>query len=154
MFSSSFSLTGTDWLSNVDDSHYNLPGLQWDSPSLIVTDVLKAVQLYEKIYGFQRVFILPDETNRITFARMRYRGTYFTISHDEAMNRGDRPLSHSESSSKQPFYLYVDDVDSVFVKAMVNGCYVLESPHVDFIGDYKARLLDIFGYVWDIASKI
>jgi PhnB protein len=52
------------------------------------------------------------------------------------------------------FYLYVDDVDQVFANALLNGCRQLEAPHIDFLGDHKARLIDIFGYIWDVAAKM
>jgi PhnB protein len=82
MFSTSFSLSRADWLINVEDHHHIWPGLNWDSPMLVVPNVSRAIQFYEKVFSFIPVFILPDENNDVTFARMRYRGTHFTLTCD------------------------------------------------------------------------
>ena len=154
MFSSSFSLSRADWLVNVEDNSHILLGLNWDSPTLVVQDVPKAIQFYEKVFGFLPVFILPDENNDVTFARMRYRGTHFTLTREPEATHHLPSLCTFETNASTPFYLYVDHVDKVYAKAIDNGCYSIESPRIDFLGDHKARLTDIFGYIWDIAAKI
>lgn len=153
MLATSFSLSRADLLANFDDSSLNWLGLNWDSPTIVVSDVPKAIQFYEKVFGFVPVFILPDETNEITFARMRYRGTYFTLTseHDDAGESASRLGCETQSSA---FYLYVDDVEQVLANAQEHGSRTLEAPHVDFFGDHKARLIDIFGHIWDIAARL
>lgn len=143
MIGNSFSLSQSDWLTNFDEGNLHRLGLNWDSPTLVVSDVQKAIQFYEKVFGFVPVFILPDQDHLVTFARMRYRGTHFIITNDKG---------HSSDDTQSFFYIYVDDVDRVLACAVEHGARSMELPHTDFLGDHKARLRDIFGYVWDIAS--
>ncbi len=154
MLSSSFSLSRADLLVNVEDTHHIWPGLNWDSPSLVVPDVQKAIHFYEKVFGFQPVFILPDENNEITFARVRYRGTYFALIRESDAKQDMSSFYSSENYSSTSFYLYVDHVVRVYHNAIEQGCRSIKSPHIDFLGDHKARLVDIFGYFWDIAAKL
>lgn len=143
MLVNSFSLSQTDWLTNFDEGGLHKLGLNWDSPTLVVSDVQKAIQFYEKVFGFVPIFILPDQDHRVTFARMRYRGTYFILTSER---------DHHNDDTQSFFYLYVDDVDRVLACAVEHGARSLELPHTDFLGDHIARLKDIFGYIWDIAS--
>ncbi|WP_019218194.1 VOC family protein [Legionella tunisiensis] len=50
--------------------------------------------------------------------------------------------------------MYVDNVDKLYVQAIAKGCRSLTEPNVQFWGDKTARLVDPFGYRWDIALKI
>lgn len=154
MFAPSFSLSRADCLANVEDTNQILQSLSWDSPTLIVQDIPKAIQFYEKVFGFQPIFILPNEKNDVTFARMRYRGTCFTLTREDELLCEEQPQIGSDSSLSSSFYLYVDNVNQVYANAIEHGCWSLETPRVDFLGDHRARLRDIFGYIWDIAAKI
>lgn len=148
MLLSDFSLSRADWFVGMDDANHAWPALNWDSPTLIVSDVSKAIHFYEKVFGFHSVFILPDHQHAVSFARMRYRGTYFTFTRD------DQDICRERAdAATPPFYLYVDNVDDVLANAISLGARTLELPHVDFLGDRKARLVDVFGYIWDVADK-
>lgn len=152
MIASAFSLSHVDWFVNVEDANHVWPTINWDSPTLVVHDVTKAIHFYERVFGFLPVFILPDEHNEVTFARMRYRGTYFTLTRDSDPMLDERCIPASGVCAA--FYLYIDDVRQTVGIAEVNGSHVLEQPHLDSLGYEKARILDIFGYIWDIVAKI
>lgn len=152
MFAADFSLARADWLVNVEDTNHVWPALNWDSPALVVSDVSKAIQFYEKVFGFKPVFILPDERQEITFARMRYRGTYFVLTRDDDFTGVNSGMQPSEIFSSA-FYIYVDDVERILLSAMTRGARILEASHIDSLGNHKARLMDIFGYIWDVATK-
>ncbi|HTM64183.1 MAG TPA: VOC family protein [Gammaproteobacteria bacterium] len=152
MVADSFSFPRADWLTYFDDSKLSSLALNWDSPTLLVSDVSKAINFYEQIFHFVPVFVLPDEHNQISFARMRYRGTFFTIINDHDTSGNDYSLSSGEICNTA-FYLYVDNVDNVLSTALAHDALQIEAPHTDFMGDYRARLMDIFGYIWDIACK-
>ena len=149
MSSSAFSLTRADWFVGMEDTSHAMSALNWDSPTLVVSDVSKAIHFYEKVFGFQPVFILPDNNHAVSFARMRYRGTYFALTHDD-----QDIICEMADAASSPFYLYVDDVDVVLNNAVTFGANIVELPHPDYFGDNKARLVDIFGYVWDVAARV
>jgi PhnB protein len=148
-----FPFSRVDSLANIEESRHLWSSLNCDLPTLVVNDVPKAFQLYENVFGFQRIFVLPDEQNHTIFARMRYRGTYFTILQDDDAQH-DCQFLKAEKHQKTILYLYVDDVERVYLRAVANGFRSLHSLHSDFLGDRKARLLDVFGHIWDIAARI
>ncbi|RDI40056.1 VOC family protein [Aquicella lusitana] len=148
------SFSRLNWFDNVDERPHPWPGLNWLTAMLVVVDVKQAMNFYEEVFGIVPIFELPDETGRILFARMRYRGANFTLNQEGAFNfDGKAPIT---TSTIPPFiiYLYVDDVDKIYTEALLKGCKSLEEPHVEPWGDKKARLTDPFGYVWDIALKV
>lgn len=49
-------------------------------------------------------------------------------------------------------YVYVDDVDALFSKALSAGAKVLDPVKDQFWGDRHGGLEDRFGYLWSIAT--
>jgi PhnB protein len=50
-------------------------------------------------------------------------------------------------------YVYVDDVDTLFSKAVSAGAKVLDPVKDQFWGDRHGRLEDPFGHLWSIATQ-
>jgi PhnB protein len=121
---------------------------------LYVPNVRGAIDFYQDAFGFVNIFQLPNALGEIDFARMRYRGSNFTLSTER--NFDFDGLSPATSNHTPPFlfYLCVDDVDQILVRAANCGCQVLQSSRLEFWGDRKARIKDPFGYIWEIATKV
>jgi PhnB protein len=49
-------------------------------------------------------------------------------------------------------YLYVDDIDATYRRALGAGGLSLEEPHDLFYGDRRATVRDPFGNIWQIAT--
>lgn len=72
---------------------------------------------------------------------------------------GDSLLMVSPIGDREPFpaflYVYVDDADSVYVRALASGAVSLEEPTDTPYGDRRAMVRDPFGNVFQIAhSKV
>ena len=50
-------------------------------------------------------------------------------------------------------YVYIDDVDALFSKAVSAGAKVLDPVKDQFWGDRHDRLEDPFGHLWSIATQ-
>jgi PhnB protein len=151
---STISFSHPYWFANVEQRPHPWPGLNWLTAMLIVPDVKQAMVFYEKVFGIVPIFESPGQDGDIIFARMRYRGCNFTLNRQGEFNyNGKAPIT---AGNLPPFifYLYVDNVDQVFADAISNGCQSLQEPHPEFWGDKKARLVDPFGYIWEIAMKV
>ena len=48
--------------------------------------------------------------------------------------------------------LYVEDVDSVFNRAVASGASVKEALQDKFYGDRTGTIIDPFGHIWHIAT--
>ena len=69
---------------------------------------------------------------------------------DVTASRAPRP----DGSSPVVIFVYVHDVDQAVERAVAMGATVLMPPQDQFWGDRTARVLDLEGHVWTVASRI
>lgn len=143
------------WFNNVEDRTHPWEGmgLTWLTTALNVPSVSAAVDFYTNSMGMVAIAELEDDNGEMLFARIRYRGTNFTINKEG----WDSDLSSPQTSgSPTPFifYMYVDDTVALVEAMKQAGASVMSEPTEMFWGDLKARVKDPFGFIWDIAQKI
>ena len=63
-------------------------------------------------------------------------------------------MSFASIDRREPvsMFLYVEDVDTIFNKAVSAGSRVLDPVKDQFWGDRHGRLEDPFGHVWSIST--
>ena len=81
-----------------------------------------------------------------------------TIMHAE-LQIGDSRLMLAEATEKYPamptmIYVYVDDADAVYKKAMAAGAESLREPTDEFYGDRSCGVKDASGNQWWIATHV
>ena len=129
-----------DWFDNVEYRQHPWPGLNWLTPMLYVPNVLAAVHFYERAFAFVPIFQLPDEKGSLSFARMRYRGSNFTLSKDGSFEFAGQCPQKSQTLPPLMFYLYVDDVDLGMEQALAAGCELLQQARLEFSGRPKGQI--------------
>ena len=71
---------------------------------------------------------------------------------------GDSVVMISSLGERQYFpaflYIYVDDVDAAYQRAVDAGAQVIETPADQFYGDRRAMVKDSYGNVYQIATPI
>jgi len=72
---------------------------------------------------------------------------------------GDSVVMVSDGGGTRPphpafLYVYVDDADATFARAVEAGCEVVEEPHDEFYGDRRATVEDPFGNTWQLAHPL
>ena len=121
------------------------------TPSLIVRGAADAIEFYKKAFGAEERerFSMPG-SNRIMHAELKI-GDSFVMLSEECAETGC--LSPSTlKGSPATLYLYVEDVDSVFSRAVQAGGQI-KMPVADmFWGDRMGQLTDPSGHVWSIAT--
>jgi PhnB protein len=69
---------------------------------------------------------------------------------------GDSIVMVSEAGVREAMpaflYLYLDDVDGVYRRALALGATLIEEPQNMFYGDRRATVRDPFGNIWQIAT--
>lgn len=128
-------------------------GLTWLTTALNVPDVRAAVDFYSSVMDMVIIAELKSDEGEMLFARIRYRGTNFTINKEGWDSDLNSPLT-SGTSTPFIFYMYVDDVVMLVNEMVQAGAIVLNEPTEMFWGDLKARIKDPFGFIWDIAQKL
>lgn len=144
-----------DWLNNVENRTHPWEGmgLTWLTTALAVPDVRAATAFYTNAMDMVAIAELEGDDGEMLFARIRYRGTNFTINKEG----WDSDLHSPQTSGALTpfiFYIYVDDTVAMVDEMVKAGATVLSEPCEMFWGDLKARVKDPFGFIWDIAQKL
>lgn len=127
-------------------------GMNTITPQMIVSDSRAAMALYERAFGatIGMVMEMPG-TDGIMHAEFKIGDSTIFISDEMPQMPRKAP---SGDISPVAFYLYVDDVDAVYQKAVDHGLEGVSEPEDMFWGDRTAVLHDPFGYNWTLAQQV
>jgi PhnB protein len=115
-----------------------LPSLWAVTPFVHHSNVPKYIEFLERAMGAVQL-VLHEHGGRVVYAAVRIG--------DAVLEMGER-----ETSLKSSFYLYVDDVDAAYDRALTAGATSIVPPADQPFGDRIAVLQDPFGFQW-IAAK-
>lgn len=120
------------------------------TPYLICRGAARAIDFYKQAFGAVELFRMDAPGNKIGHAEIKI---------------GDSPVmladEHPEMGAKSPeafggtpvqLMIYVDDVDTVFRRALAAGAKETRPIKDQFYGDRSGMLLDPFGHSWTIAT--
>lgn len=120
------------------------------TPVLIVKNGDEAIEFYKKGFGVQERDRMKGPDGRVAHAELKLGDSVFMLS-DEYPEM-DCHSPKTIGGSPVSMYVYVDDVDSFFDKAISAGAKVLDPIKDQFWGDRHGRLEDPFGHLWSIAT--
>ena len=122
------------------------------SPYIAVKGASDAIAFYTQAFGADEQFRLQDpDSGRIGHAEIRIGGNTIMIS-DEYPDFG--ALSpDSLGGSPVKLHLYVEDVDTVFARAIEAGATELRPLKDEFYGDRTGTVMDPFGHTWMLATR-
>ncbi len=121
------------------------------TPYLIVNDAAAAIAFYKDAFGATELVRLADPTGKVMHAEIRINNSPFMLA-DEFPDMGYRsPLTLG--GSPVSIYLYVEDVDAQFARAIAAGAREVMAPTDQFDGDRRGTLTDAFGHVWLLATR-
>ncbi len=120
---------------------------------LVVKRAAKAIDFYKKALGAKVLSRMdtPDGEN-VVHAILEIGDSRIFLS-DELPGMGLRS-PESLGGATSSIYLYVDDVDKAFRKAIGAGGQVIHVVKDTFWGDRTGTFADPFGYQWDVATHI
>jgi PhnB protein len=112
------------------------------TPYLVVSDAAKLLDFVQKAFGAKEKMRMPGPDGRIAHAEV-------TIG-DSVIMMG----SPAQPDQLMPamIYLYVDDTDATYKRAVAAGAASIEEPNDAFYGDRRAAVKDATGNQWFIAT--
>ena len=120
------------------------------TPSITVNDAAKAIEFYKKALGATERMRMEGPDKKIMHAEIQIGGAILMLQ-DEVMGmRSAKSLGASPAS----FYLYVEDADAAFKKAIAAGGKQIMPVTDMFWGDRLGHFEDPFGYQWDVATHV
>jgi len=118
------------------------------TPSLVCKNAAQAIEFYKKAFGAQERMRMTGPGGSIGHAELKIGDSYFFVS-DEFPQMGAKAPTEMGAFY---LFLYVDDVDAVFNRALAAGAQVAMPVQDQFWGDRFGKVADPFGYQWGIAT--
>jgi PhnB protein len=126
------------------------PGYHSVTPYLVVRDGARAIDFYKQSFGASEISRMGTPDGKIAHAELKIGDSMIMLSDEMMGNKSPQSLGGSPVS----LFLYVEDVDSVFNKAVQAGAKSDMPPADMFWGDRYGKLTDPFGHLWGIATHI
>jgi len=122
------------------------------TPHLIVKGAADAIDFYTRVFDAEELMRFGGPDGTIAHAELQIGDSRIMLG-DESPERGYKsPLSWGGSPTS--LMLYVEDVDSVFTRAVTAGAKSQQEVQNQFYGDRSGTLVDPFGHVWTIATHV
>lgn len=126
----------------------------WLTPYLAVRHAHASIDFFRTAFGFE-LRDVHDEDGAIMHVEMVYRGQLIVMFAPEgAFGSTARTPKSAGATAPQSFYLYVDDVDATWRRALDAGAKSLSAPQNQFWGDSFAQIEDLDGYRWALACRL
>ncbi len=120
------------------------------TPYLIIKGAADAIEFYKKAFGATELFRFPAPDGKIGHAEIKIGDSPIMLADEfaEMGYKGPRALGGSPVS----LMIYLEDVDTVFNRAVEAGASVKEAVQDKFYGDRAGTLTDPFGHVWHVST--
>src|SRR5262252_1024291 len=122
------------------------------TPYLIVRGAAEAIEFYQKAFGATELFRFAAPDGKIGHAEIKIGDAPIMLA-DEFADMGYKG-PQSLGGSPVSLMIYVEDVDTVFNRAVAAGATVKEALQDKFYGDRMGTLTDPFGHRWHVATHI
>ena len=124
------------------------PGFHTMTPHLVLDDAAQMIDWYKKAFGAHEVSRSLGPDGKIMHAELQIGDSHFMVN-DPMQGKGPKQYGGSPAS----FWLYVDNSDALFERAVRAGA-TEQMPLTDqFWGDRAGAVADPNGYTWWIATR-
>ena len=120
------------------------------TPYLIIRGAADAIEFYKKAFGAVELFRFPAPGGKIGHAEIKVGDSPIMLA-DEYPDMGYNG-PQSIGGSPVSLMIYLEDVDSVFNRAVDAGATVKEAVQDKFYGDRTGTVIDPFGHIWHIST--
>ena len=120
------------------------------TPYLIVRGAARAIDFYKQAFGAAELFRMEVPGNKIGHAEIKIGDSPVMLA-DEHPERGAKS-PETLGGSAVHLMIYVEDVDSVFKRALAAGGKETKALQDQFDGDRSGTLTDPFGHSWTVAT--
>ena len=119
-------------------------GFHTVTPYLTIRGATELLAFLVRAFGAEETECVRDGAGRVSHAQV--------VIGDSNVMLGECPADHEPMPTT--LYLYVDDVDAWFERAVAAGGDVLEAPNDKFYGDRSGAVKDSCGNRWYMATHV
>ncbi len=122
------------------------------TPYLTIDGASAAIDFYMKVFGAKERMRMPAPDGKLGHAEIAIGDSVIMLS-DEYKEMG---VLGPKSIGGTPVTInvYVEDVDSVFDRALQEGSKSLRDPENQFYGDRMGQFEDPFGHKWSVGTHV
>jgi PhnB protein len=121
------------------------------TPTLTVQGAAQAIEFYKKAFDAQEIFRFPSPDGKtIMHAEIKIGNSIIMLNDEFPQMNCRSPQSIGGTGSS--IFLYVNDADATFNKAVSAGAKSLVPLMDAFWGDRFGSIQDPYGHVWSIAT--
>ena len=127
-------------------------GFHTVTPYMTIKDAASAIEFYKEAFGATEIFRWAEPDGRVRHAEVVIGDSPIMLT-DEAPDFG---MNSPQSLGGSPVhvFLYVEDVDELFGRAIAAGATELMPVENSEDGDRRGGVRDPFGHVWYIGTHI
>lgn len=131
-------------------------GYPWLTPYLVVNDAEAAIDFYQRAFGFEKRLAIKGPNGKTGHVEMVFQkeSTIMFGPFHEGCEWPQRPPTHTKVASPVSLYVYCEDVDALFARAVAAGARTIKPPQDQFYGDRTCCLEDPDGYQWHFATNV
>ena len=120
------------------------------TPYLSIKDAAKAIEFYKRALGATELFRLVAPSGEIGHAEIKIGDSQIMLADpcEEGTFRNPQTLGGTSVG----LHVYVQDVDTLFARAVDAGAKAVRPVQDQFYGDRTGTLEDPFGHVWFLAT--
>lgn len=119
------------------------------TPQLTLDNAAQGIDWYKKAFGAEEIYRSIDPSGKVMHAQVKIGNSSF-FCNDVMMESHKGPKGYGGSPAA--FWLYVNDCDALFSRAVDTGAKVAEPMRDQFWGDRAGLITDPAGYSWWIAT--
>jgi PhnB protein len=122
------------------------------TPSLFVAGAAKAIDFYKKALGAEEVSRFPGPDGKLMHAEIRIGDSTIMLGDEMPEHGGKGPKSYG--GSPVSFFVYQENVDAAWKRAIDAGGKQIQPLEDQFWGDRAGCFTDPFGHNWWLAQHI
>ena len=129
-------------------------------PFLYIRDAVAALEFYKQVLGATELMREVDPSGIVSHVQIKAGGAQIMIRDPsvglpaEYVAKGLARTAHERGGTPVHLYLYVEDVDTVFNRALAAGAQVVDALGDKEWGDRCGGFQDPFGHIWYVATPI
>lgn len=127
-------------------------GMHSVTPQLVCAGAADAIDFYKRAFGATELMRMPTPDGKIGHAQLRIGDSVIMLTDEspQCSAIGPKTLKGTPVS----LYLYVENADAAFERAVAAGATTVMPLADMFWGDRWGYVEDPFGHVWHIASHV
>jgi PhnB protein len=107
---------------------------------------------YKSAFGAQETMRMPTPDGNIAHAEIRIGNSLVMVADENPQSAMKSPQSLGGTTAG--LFIYVEDVDRLYDRAVAAGAKATQRPTDMFWGDRYGKLTDPFGHEWSVATHI